>query len=481
MSRRQGSDFAGTEDLPSGAPSQPLPRRLGLMGVLFLTLSVTTPASSVFVIVPGMLQAAGTGALWAVAAAGLICVATAYVYAELSSAWPLAGGEYVMVAQTLGPRLGFAMLGVNLFNNLLFPPVAALGISALVAPVFPGLPAIPTAIAVVGIAALLSVLNIRLNAWITGLFLLAEMLALAAIVGLGFWGSARGIGGMLTHPLMARGGGLVPAAPASIGVATTIAIFAFNGYGVAVYFGEEMHEAPRLIAKAVLGALWAALLFEAAPTLAALAAAPDLRSLLVSENPFGEFVRVRGGPVLAAMVAGAVALAIMNAVIATVLANARFLYGTGRDRSWGSPVDQWLTAIHPRFGSPWLGTLIVGAIGIACCFLPLSFLLLVSGAGLVFIYAGIALAAIAGRVRGVSSRTKYRMPLYPFWPILTLAALAYVSWSTFRDESEGRPALIATAAQVGLSLLYYEMVLRRRGRWAIHVPHDAGDASLPSA
>ena len=34
----------------------PLARSLGVLGVLFLTLSVTTPASSVFVIVPGMLQ-----------------------------------------------------------------------------------------------------------------------------------------------------------------------------------------------------------------------------------------------------------------------------------------------------------------------------------------------------------------------------------------------------------------------------------------
>ena len=44
-------------------PARPAPlvRSLGVMGVLFLTLSVATPASSVFVIIPGMLQVAGTG------------------------------------------------------------------------------------------------------------------------------------------------------------------------------------------------------------------------------------------------------------------------------------------------------------------------------------------------------------------------------------------------------------------------------------
>ncbi|MDB5721931.1 MAG: hypothetical protein JWP15_2549, partial [Alphaproteobacteria bacterium] len=117
---------------------RPLARVLGLPGVLFLTLSVTTPASSVFVIVPGMVQAAGTGALLALLVAILICVATGLVYAELASAWPVAGGEYVFVAHTLGPAAGFAMLGVNLFNTLLFPPVVALGIASVASSFLPG-------------------------------------------------------------------------------------------------------------------------------------------------------------------------------------------------------------------------------------------------------------------------------------------------------------------------------------------------------
>ena len=118
-------------------PAPSLVRSLGVSGVLFLTLSVATPASSVFVIVPGMLQVAGTGAVWATLIAGLVCVATAFVYAELSSAWPVAGGEYVAVAHTLGPMAGFVMLGVNVFNNLLFPPVAGLGVSAVLGKLVP--------------------------------------------------------------------------------------------------------------------------------------------------------------------------------------------------------------------------------------------------------------------------------------------------------------------------------------------------------
>ena len=116
-------------DLP-----RPLARTLGLPAVLFLTLSISTPASSVFVILPGMVGAAGSGALLALLIAILICLATGVVYAELASAWPVAGGEYVFVAHTLGPAAGFAMLVVNLFNTLLFPVVAAVRLAQRLRP-----------------------------------------------------------------------------------------------------------------------------------------------------------------------------------------------------------------------------------------------------------------------------------------------------------------------------------------------------------
>ncbi|RYY11465.1 MAG: amino acid permease, partial [Alphaproteobacteria bacterium] len=225
---------------PAAPPS--LVRNLGVTGVLLLTLSVATPASSVFVIVPGMLQVAGTGAVWAMLLAGVVCVATAFVYAELSSAWPVTGGEYVAVAHTLGPMAGFVMLGVNVFNNLFFPPVAGLGISAVLSSIYPGLPQVPIAVAVVAGSTLVALLQIRVNAWVTGVFLAVEVLALLAIVALGFADAVRPVTEFLTHPVMPAASSLIPASPAAIGLATSIAIFALNGYGAAVYFGEERLE-----------------------------------------------------------------------------------------------------------------------------------------------------------------------------------------------------------------------------------------------
>jgi hypothetical protein len=62
------------------------------------------------------------------------------------------------------------------------------------------------------------------------------------------------------------------------------------------------------------------------------------------------------------------------------------------------------------------------------------------------------------------------MRFFPLAPLLTLAASAFVIWASWLDAEEGRPALIATAAQLVLALAYYGLVLRRRGGWTVVVP-----------
>ena len=444
-----------------------LARTLGVPGVLFLTLSATTPASSVFVIVPETLQIAGSGALIAMLLAGIVSAATAFVYAELSSAWPVAGGEYVMVGRTLGPLAGFVMLAVNLVNNLLFPAVIGLGLSEILAAVWPGLPVVPVAVAMVALATLVALLHIRVNAWLTGIFLAIELLAVIAIVALAAAEPARPLLPLLAHPVGPAGG----VTAASIGLATTIAIFALNGYGLAVYFGEDMHDAPQRIAKVVLLAL----------ALTLLVGAPELAGLFASADPFGDFVRARGGEALAAAVALAVALAIVNAAIAGILAYARFLYSTGRHRAWGGRADGWIARVHPRLGSPHVATLIVGVAAMTACLVPLPLLLVLSGAGIAITYVGIALAALVGRANGATRHAHYRMPLFPLAPLVTIVALAGVFWASWLDTETGRPGLIATAIQMAAAAIWYRLVVRRRGEWRILEPAEVESVVAPRA
>jgi amino acid transporter len=454
---------------------QPLARGMKVLGVLFLTLSSATPASSIFVIVPDVISQAGSGALIAMLAAGLIAVCVSQVYAELSSAFPLAGGEYAMVGRVLGPWTGFVVLALNLANSLTGTAVLALGIGPYLSAAVPGLPTTAVAIAVVGGATLLGVLNIRTNAWVTGGFVAVEMVALAVLTALGAAHPARGLGELLFHPVALAQGSLTPAPVAAIGLAVAVAIFAYDGYGSAVYFSEEMQGAPRRIGRTITWALVIVLMAELIPLTAVLTGAPDLRALLGSAAPFGDFTLRLGGPILSRLMGAGVALAIVNAVIAMVLLTARQLYATGRDQIWPEPINAAFVTLHPRFRSPWVATLIGGGAAAALCLMDLKVLLIVTGTGVALIYGLLCVAVMVGRRTGVTSGALYRGPLVPLLPVMTAMALLGVLYADWVDPAEGRPGLVVALVTAAAGVLYYGLIVRRRPRFALRGPADVVD------
>jgi amino acid transporter len=449
----------------STAPTvPPFVRSMKVTGVLLLTLSSVTPASSVFVIIPGVISQAGTGAFLSLLAAALVALAMALVYAELSSAFPHAGGEYALMGRTLGPFVGFVYMGMNVVGSTLAPAVLSLGAGDYVTSVLPGVGRVPLAVGIVGSAMLLGVLNIRFNAWVTGLFLLVELLALVALGGLGFLHAHRPILEFVNHPVMiVAGGGLAPTPIAMMGLATAVAIFSYNGFGGAVYFGEEMHEAPKLVARTILLALVLTVAFEFVPVLAVLMGASDLKRLLASASPFTDFLVETGGRPIATAVSLGIALAIVNSVIATVLINARFLFSSGRDGVWHGWFNTALTRMHGRFQSPWIATLLAGASAAATCFIPFHILLVMNGTGVVVMYLLLCLGAIAGRITGATAHAAYRMPLFPLAPAFGVVALGYVIYANWNDPAVGRPSLLVSVALIIIATTYF---LVRRGRGA---------------
>ena len=469
---------AATRQAPSVA--QPLGRSMRRVGNLLITVSAITPAASVFIIGQEVIRQAGTGAVLCFALAALLGLATAYVYAELSSAFPLTGGEYSMIGRTLGPAWGFMALGLNIFGGGLGQAVTALGLANYLGVVLPGLPALPVALAVTLGTTLVTVLNIRLNAKITGVFLVVELAALAAMTALGFAHPHRSLAEAALEPVMATGGGLAPTPWTVIGLATAGAIYAYNGYGGACYFGEEMYEARTKVAWVVFASFAIGLVAEFAPICAAMIGIGDLKTVLASDQPLPEFLQASGGVVAAKAVSLGVAIAIVNAMIAIGLINARQLYCSGRDGVWPTPVNRWVAAVHPRFHSPWIATLVMGALTAGCCLLPIGLLVMLTGTGLAVIYAGVCLAVIAGRRNGTTAVAHYRMALYPLWPVASLAALAAVVAAGVLDPDIGRPSLIANGAVMAISAAYYLLYLRRRGGWTLRgadgMPLEALDA-----
>ena len=455
----------------AGTPKpRALKRSMRVIGTLLLTLSAVTPASSVFVIVPGVIAQAGSGAFLSMAAAAFLAIPIAYVYSELASAFPIAGGEYSMAGRTLGAVAGFATFGLTIASNMLTPAVLALGASTYLAGVVPGLDPIAVGMAIIALTTGLGILHIRTNAWVTGVFLALELLALAVLAVLGFLDVKRSLWEIATHPVMVSDGKMQATPMALIGVAISVSIFAYNGYGAAVYFAEEMHEAPRLIARTILWALVITVITELVPLTAVLMGAPDLQALLAAKSPFSDFVTTTGGRALGIVIDLSVALAILNAVLATILQNARFFYSTARDGTWHPRINDAFLVTHDRFNSPWIATLAAGISSLAMCLLGLQWLLVITGTGIALIYAAVCIASIIGRRTGATDHAVYHMPFYPFWPVLGLVALAYVFYTSAIDPDLGQPSLIINVAVAIVAVGYYAIIVRRKKNFAFRDP-----------
>ena len=455
-------------------PAQPahgLTRTMHGFGALLITLSCLSPSIGVFIVGSDIIRQAGTGVFACFVGAALVGVLMANVYAELISAFPDTGAEYTIVGKTLGPTAGFATLGLLLAGFTIGMALSALGIASYLRVIAPGLGTTPTAVVVVLLVTAIAVLNIQINALVTGIFLSLEVLSLVLLTCLGLFHPHRGLSAVLHPVALIHGLQLAPTSLALMGAAGAGALYAFNGYGGVVSLTEEMHEAPRRVAGVIFWALGLAALFQLGPVLSMVLGAPDLPALIRAPAPAPYFIGVTGGRTLAVVMSLAVAMAIFNANIAVALMAGRQLYATGRDGVWTPGLNRAFSAIHPRLNSPWIATITMGAVTLFWCFLPLRILVIVIAGGTVWIYSGLCLAVMAGRRRGVTDHSLYRLPLFPVIPILTLLILAGVAWTSLSD-ADGRVGILASGAIVLVSIALYRFVLRQRGDWAHRGPSD---------
>ena len=438
-------------------------------GALLITVTCLSPSIGVFVVGSDIVRQAGTGAFLCFVFAVIVGVAMAAVYGELSSAFPTTGGEYTIFGRALGRRWAVVALCLNLLGYSLAQSVSGLGVATYLAPFLPGLPPAVVAAALVVVVTAIGVLNIRVNAWITGVFLAVEISALVLLAALGLLHPARDAT-VLLHPVVLDAHhALTAPALVTIGVAASGGIYAFNGYGAVVFLGEEMHEAPRRVAGVVFMALGVAVLTELLPLASVLLGAPDLKRLLAADSPVQAFVGERAPPWLAVAMSLGVALAIFNAMIAVALIAGRQLYATGRDQIWPAPISRFLAQIHPRLHSPWTATIVMGTAGLAGCLLSQKILVLLLGNGNVALYTGLCFATILGRRSGATGHSGYRMPLFPLAPVFALMALAGVVWFDLHDP-DGAVGLLATVGCVVFGLAYYWIFLRHRTAWGFHDP-----------
>lgn len=463
---------APVEATPAAATAAPvagrLHRQLSSFGVLLLTLSCLSPVVGVYGMGSEILQQTGTGA------AGLFLIGIgaaviwAMVYAELGSAYPYAGGDYVGVGSILGPWAGFACLA--LWGIILGPSEAffAKATSVYVVELVPALPPQLVTFCTLGLAVAISLLAVRTSAMVTGVFLGIEMLAILALLGAGFWHPVRGLASVIAHPLLpAASGAMVPVA---IGVLTTnavSAVFSTVGGNQAIAFGEELTNPHRHMGRVILWACMIGACATGLPIIAVVVGAHAPATMFRSAAPLTTFIDSIGGPIAGRALSAGVALAIFNATVAGLMFSARLLFSFGRDAIFSRGINRLLASVHGPSGAPRAATCAVGLISAGCCLFSSNALLVFISGLVVYSFALVSFAVLIGRIRRLTGRPGYwRSPLYPLMPLLGLCLAVVLAVADLFDKSVGRPSLLILGGMVAVSLLWYAFVLRHRpGGW----------------
>ncbi|OWJ97205.1 amino acid permease [Pseudomonas sp. A46] len=427
---------------------------LGTADVVAITVSAVTPASSVFVIAPFAIQQAGSGAFLAFLLAGALALMFAWCYSELGRAHTSAGGEYVYAKRVFGGMAGYATFFVVMAMLLFVPPVLATGAATyLNVALGTAFDSQMVALAIVIASYSLGILNIKVNAWVTGTCLLLEVAALLVIVFLGFGNLSQPVE-VLVQPQALQNGVLGSASLALVLGAVGTALFSYNGFGGAVLMAEDMKCGGRKVHKAVLWSLLLVVLIELVPLTALLLGAPSLEAMIASPDPIGYLLSSLGNETLARLVAAGIFLSVFNAIIAIVIQSGRVIFSSGRDALWMPRLNRAFTRIHPRWESPWLATLSMAIPSALLSFSSnleslTSFTVLL----IVLVYLIVALCGLFSRVLRRDVEHGYRMP---FWPLPALGAAAgagYLLLSLMREASS--QDLLVIGGLLAVSVILY--------------------------
>ncbi len=362
----------------------------------------------------------GVLAVWAVA--GLLSLAGALSYAELTSIFPESGGEYALLSRVFHPSIGF-VAGFATIVLGFAAPIAACGIAfaryggaALgLSPRELAWAEQPVALVVVALVSLVHAREHESTVRAQDLLTLGKLLLAALFVVAGVLSPALAPA-HLAAPSMHLG----ELAEPSFAFGIVLVSFAYSGWNAAAYVGGEIEAPARTLPRALgLGTLVVTLLYLALNALF-LAAAPREELSVV------EIAHVAAthlfGPVAGRVLSAVIAFGLLSTIGAFVLTGTRVYAAMGRDHRVLARVAPHRVALMVQAALAFVMVatssfdVLLGSVGVT---LSLSSALTVAG-------------VLVVRWRGAPPHA-YRTPGYPLTPIAfvllslgtIVAAIAY--------------------------------------------------------
>jgi basic amino acid/polyamine antiporter, APA family len=286
--------------------------------------------------------------IWAVLLAwtvsGVLTLFGALACAELSTAFPRAGGVYVFLKETYSPVAGF-LWGWAMFW------VMHSGIIAAMATVFGRyaaffVPLGDRGIRAVAVSAILAIsalnyVGVKRSSTVQTAFTIGKVLAVALIVIVGFTVGAR----LPEH--FQQGAAEAAIQPQNFLLALIAGLFAFGGWHVVTYTAEETIHPERTIPRALsLGIVIVTACYVAlnAVYFYILPLARVEKSTRVAADAATMILGAPGG----AAISGLVMFSVFGAMTGSILAAPRVYFAMARD----GLLFRWVSETHPRFQTP---------------------------------------------------------------------------------------------------------------------------------
>ncbi|GAA0648487.1 APC family permease [Kutzneria viridogrisea] len=350
------------DPLASFGYRQQLRRSLSLGDLLVYGLIFMVPIAP-FGIFGGVYQESGGMVPLAYVIGAVAMVFTARSYAEMASAFPMAGSVYTYAGRGISPSIGFLAGWAIFLDYVLVPALLYLVAGAAMSSFVPAVPPWLWVIAFVLLNTLVNYLGIQLTARVNRIVLVAELVVLALFLGFGLVALLGGAGqGISARPFYDPATFSLPV----VFGAVSVAVLSFLGFDAISTLAEENRGSARQIGRAMIAALvLAAALFVAQTWVAALLV-PDPTRLLRDGDPastaFYDTAAAAAGPWLGVLTALSTAIAWGFACsLVAQAATARLLFAMARDRQ----LPGFLARVDRRRQSPANATFLVAAVSLA--------------------------------------------------------------------------------------------------------------------
>ena len=459
------------------------PRRdLTLTHATSLVVGITI-GTGVFLKSAAMAQAVGTPALvlsaWVVA--GLVALMAALCFAELGALLPDAGGEYVYLRAAFGEVPGF-LYACNSFV-LGGASVAAYGaaVAIFVADIHPFAPHWAAwhlsffgaertievgarqliAVAVIALFAAINCAGVMFGGRVqTALTVIKVLAILGVAVGVFLFSGVHDAGNLAAPPGAASGGF------AGFGAAMFAALWAYSGWQYLPMAASEVREPQRNLPRAIIGGTLLVLGIYLLINFAYLYALPFWQVASANSTAYPEAPSVAARAVQTFLGARAQAVAALIFLISTagslngtILTRARVAYASARDGLFFRPFGRLSPGARVPFVSIVLLCMWGTLLALTGTFDQLTNMAVMSYA---LFWIPVTLALIVLRGKRPDAPRPFRVPLYPWVPLLVVVIMSWIVVSALLTS----PAeSLATIVLILLGLPLYPLFRRasRRG------------------